>query len=81
LVTFVATKVTRISWRSQRRNAFEVELEAANECKCPTGQSAGYIAPDVNVSVFKLDRISCPGFICGSEVGILAARRLLPIAG
>jgi hypothetical protein len=31
LVTFVATKVTRISWRSQRRNAFEVEVEVEVE--------------------------------------------------
>ncbi|WP_206212327.1 hypothetical protein, partial [Wenzhouxiangella sp. XN79A] len=30
VMTIVATKVTRISWRSQRRNAFDVEFEAGS---------------------------------------------------
>jgi hypothetical protein len=49
LVTFVATKAPRTSWRSQRRNAFEVEvkIEAGPESNSdpgkPTTKSRGTI--------------------------------------
>src|SRR6056297_2930465 len=42
LVTFVATKVTRISWRSQRRNAFDLKNPSDN-------RSAGIAYPNGSI--------------------------------
>jgi hypothetical protein len=85
LGTFVATKVPRISWRSQRRNAFlmtyEAQLksalpfkillliEASNERKGPKGQSVGFIGTDAHQA--QVDQLPWPD--CGSEGGFRAA--------